>query len=140
MTANGRALCSWKLTSCLPATEAKFITKSRSLELLPNRITFAEYKALICTAGDCFNIPNCTKPFVTSWHSPIRFVLLRCPVACLHATRFTLLLVPMCGDTYRGILFCGHESKAKAREKIIFFYTVHVVRSFIYHLFSLMVM
>ena len=45
-----------ELTNCPPGTEAKFITKSRSLELLPGRITSAEYKAWICTADDCFKV------------------------------------------------------------------------------------
>ncbi len=45
-----------ELINCLPGTAAKFITKRRSLELLPNRITSAEYKAGICTADDCFNL------------------------------------------------------------------------------------
>ncbi len=39
-----------ELTNCLPGTEAKLMTKSRSLELLLNRIPSAEYKAWICTA------------------------------------------------------------------------------------------
>lgn len=53
-----------ELTNCLPGTEAKFITKSRSLELLPNRITSAETKAWICTADDCFNVePQLHKTF-----------------------------------------------------------------------------
>ena len=47
----------WLNHSNPPGTEAKFITKSRSLELLPGRITSAEYKAWICTADDCFNVP-----------------------------------------------------------------------------------
>ena len=38
------------------ASGTKFITKSRSLELLPSRTTSAEYKAWICTADDCFNV------------------------------------------------------------------------------------
>jgi len=46
-----------ELTNCLPGTEAKLITKSRSLELLPGRIPSAETKAWICTADDCFNVP-----------------------------------------------------------------------------------
>ena len=55
----------WLNHSNPPGTEAKFITKSRSLELLPNRITSAEYKAWICTADDCTSVcPNCTKPHV----------------------------------------------------------------------------
>ena len=53
-----------ELTNCLPTTEAKFITKSRSLELLPSRITSAETKAWICTADDCFNVmPQLHKTF-----------------------------------------------------------------------------
>lgn len=45
-----------ELINCPPGTEAKFITKRRSLELLPGRITSAEYKAWICTADDCCNV------------------------------------------------------------------------------------
>jgi hypothetical protein len=45
-----------ELTNGPPGTEAKFITKSRSLELLPGRITSAEYEAWICTADECFNV------------------------------------------------------------------------------------
>jgi hypothetical protein len=53
-----------ELTNCPPGTEAKFITKSRSLELLPNRIPSAETKAWICTADDCFNVmPQLHKTF-----------------------------------------------------------------------------
>ena len=53
-----------ELTNCLPGTEAKFITKSRSLELLPGRITSAETKAWICTADDCYNVmPQLHKTF-----------------------------------------------------------------------------
>ena len=53
-----------ELTNCPPGTEAKFITKSRSLELLPGRITSAETKAWICTADDCFNVmPQLHKTF-----------------------------------------------------------------------------
>ena len=65
MAAYVRGFCAFgKFTNCLPETEAKFITKSRRLELLPGRITSAEYKAGICTADDCLNVsPNCTKPF-----------------------------------------------------------------------------
>jgi hypothetical protein len=47
-----RLCATGELINCLPGTEAKFITKSRSLELLPNRITSAEYIAWICTADD----------------------------------------------------------------------------------------
>ena len=47
----------WNSFLVLPGTEAKFITKSRSLELLPGRIPSAETKAWICTADDCFNVP-----------------------------------------------------------------------------------
>ena len=46
----------WLNHSNPPGTEAKFINKNRSLELQPNRITSAEYKAWICTADDCFNV------------------------------------------------------------------------------------
>ena len=53
-----------ELTNCPPGTEAKFMTKSRSLKLLPNRITSAETKARICTAADCFNVePQLHKTF-----------------------------------------------------------------------------
>ena len=53
-----------ELTNCPPGTEAKFITKSRSLELLPGRIPSAEYEAWICTADDCFNVmPQLHKTF-----------------------------------------------------------------------------
>ena len=45
-----------ELTNCLPGTEAKFITKSRSLELMTGRIPSAEYKAWICTAADCSSV------------------------------------------------------------------------------------
>ena len=38
-----------ELTNCPNGTEAKFITKCRSLELLPGRITFDETKAWIGT-------------------------------------------------------------------------------------------
>jgi|GEM_PF-6017757 len=44
------------LTNCPPGTEAKFITKGRSLELQSNRIMSAESKAPKCTAGDCFKV------------------------------------------------------------------------------------
>jgi hypothetical protein len=55
------ALC-WGIDQLsAPETEAKFITKSRCLELLPGRIPSAEYKAWICTADDCFNMPQYTK-------------------------------------------------------------------------------
>ena len=46
----------WEMTDCLLGTEAKFITKSRSLVPLPGRITSAETKAWMCTAADCFNV------------------------------------------------------------------------------------
>ena len=53
-----------ELTNCLPGTKAKFITKSRSLELLLGRIPSAETKAWICTADDCFNVmPQLHKTF-----------------------------------------------------------------------------
>ena len=53
-----------ELTNCPPGTEAKFITKSRCLELLPGRITSAEYKAGICIADDCCNVkPQLHKTF-----------------------------------------------------------------------------
>ena len=45
-----------ELNNCLPGTEANFITKSRSLELLPCRFPFVEYEAWICTAVDCFKV------------------------------------------------------------------------------------
>ena len=65
MTANRSRLCAvGELTNCPPGTDAKFITKSRSLELLPNRIPSAETKARICTADDCFNVkPQLHKTF-----------------------------------------------------------------------------
>ena len=45
-----------ELTNCPPGPEAKFITKSRSLELRPGRIPSAGYKAWICTADDCTSV------------------------------------------------------------------------------------
>jgi hypothetical protein len=53
--------CDYKIIEMLlervkPQTDADSETKSRSLELLPNRITSAETKAWICTADDCFNV------------------------------------------------------------------------------------
>ena len=49
-----------ELTNCPPGTAVKFITKSRSLELLPGRpdsyrVPFAGFKAWICNADECFN-------------------------------------------------------------------------------------
>jgi hypothetical protein len=41
-----------ELINCPPETEAKFITKSRSLELLPYRIKSAGYEVWMCTADD----------------------------------------------------------------------------------------
>ena len=76
------ALCSWGINqlSARPGTEAKFITKSRSLELLPNRIASAETKAWICTADDCFNVePQLHKTFcwlLYFYLSPVRICLI----------------------------------------------------------------
>ena len=41
-----------ELTNYLPITEAKFITTSRSLKLLPGGFPFAEYNAWIGAADD----------------------------------------------------------------------------------------
>ena len=50
-----------KLTNCPPGTKTKFITKSRSLELLPNRITSAEYEAGYALPMIAATLsPNCT--------------------------------------------------------------------------------
>lgn len=45
-----------ELTNCLPGTEAKLITKSQVLALMPNRIPTAETKAWICPTDYCFNV------------------------------------------------------------------------------------
>jgi len=91
-TQRSRLCAVGELTNCPPGTEAKFITKSRSLELMPSRITSAETKAWICTADDCTSVcPNCTKPLVGSCAVPQRlfiiylnsFVISICPTMLL---------------------------------------------------------
>ena len=58
-----------ELTNCPPGTEVKFITKSRSLKLLPGRIPSAGYKAWICTAADWASVkPQLHKTFC--WWQP----------------------------------------------------------------------
>ena len=53
-----------ELTNCLPGTEPKLITKSRSQELLTGRITSAQTKAGICNADDCTSVqPQLHKTF-----------------------------------------------------------------------------
>jgi len=58
------ALCSWGVIQLSAGTKGKFITKSRSLKLLPGRIPSARHKAEIYTADDCTSVrPPLQKTF-----------------------------------------------------------------------------